>query len=237
MTWQDVRLQARGRTAPPVDGSCVPRGSERQEQVIGMRTVRSQDHRRPGATAVLAVAVLAVLAVFGGLRIPGRAPVAWASGRYGARPGAERRGLPRATRAVGIAANPANGGYWILKSTGGVDNFHAPWHGSLAGRLRPGTAATAIAAGRPGGYLILTSDGAVHAYGTPFHGSDEGRLPRGVSAVGIAANQATGGYRILRSDGGVDGFGASRHALCSGGCRPEPWCPASLPYARAATWS
>jgi len=37
-------------------------------------------------------------------------------------------------RAVGLAADPATGGYWILKSNGGVDAFSAPWYGSMAGQ-------------------------------------------------------------------------------------------------------
>ena len=46
---------------------------------------------------------------------------------------------------VGLAADPATGGYWILKSNGGIDGFGAPWHGSLHGTLAPGTAVTGIA--------------------------------------------------------------------------------------------
>ena len=37
------------------------------------------------------------------------------------------------------------GGYWILKSTGGVDDFGVPWYGSLAGQVPAGQAVTAIA--------------------------------------------------------------------------------------------
>jgi hypothetical protein len=47
--------------------------------------------------------------------------------------------------AVGIAADPATGGYWIAKSNGGVNNYHAPWYGSLAGNVLAGTTVTGIA--------------------------------------------------------------------------------------------
>src|SRR5215469_1758584 len=40
--------------------------------------------------------------------------------------------------AVGLASDPVTGGYWILKSNGGVAGFHAPWLGSLAYKLRAG---------------------------------------------------------------------------------------------------
>lgn len=46
---------------------------------------------------------------------------------------------------IALAADPATGGYWILKSDGGVDSFHAPCYGSLNGKLAAGQAVTAIA--------------------------------------------------------------------------------------------
>jgi hypothetical protein len=41
--------------------------------------------------------------------------------------------LPAGVRPVGIAADPATGGYWIASSAGNVFNFDAPFAGSLAG--------------------------------------------------------------------------------------------------------
>ena len=55
-------------------------------------------------------------------------------------------------RAVGIAADRATGGYWILKSNGGVANYNAPWYGSLNGKVPAGQAVTGIAATVGGGY-------------------------------------------------------------------------------------
>ena len=55
--------------------------------------------------------------------------------------------LPAGVTAVALTADPVTGGYWILKSNGGVDNYCAPWYGSLAGRVPAGQAVTAIAAG------------------------------------------------------------------------------------------
>ena len=43
------------------------------------------------------------------------------------------------------ADNPATGGYWIVKSDGGVDAFNAPWHGSIRGQIPAGQAVTGIA--------------------------------------------------------------------------------------------
>ena len=90
--------------------------------------------------------------------------------------GSDAGKLRPGVKAVGLAGDPATGGYWILTSTGGVDSFHAPRRGSLTGRIPAGATVTAIAAGKPGGYLILASTGAVHAYGTPWYGSDTATL-------------------------------------------------------------
>jgi hypothetical protein len=47
--------------------------------------------------------------------------------------------------AAGIAADRATGGYWIVKSNGGVDAFNAPWYGSLAWHVPAGQSVTRIA--------------------------------------------------------------------------------------------
>ena len=132
--------------------------------------------------------------------------------------------LPAGVTAVALARDRKTGGYWILRSDGGVDNFHAPWYGGLRKKL--GSAkVVALAAGQHGGYFILTSDGAVHRYGpAKLHGSDAGKLPSGVTAVSIATSPTATGYRILRSNGRVDCFGATWYGSLlrksSGGSRP-----------------
>lgn len=137
--------------------------------------------------------------------------------------------LSPGTTAIGLACDSATGGYWILKSNGGVVSFHAPWHGSLLGKVPAGAVATAIAAGRPGGYLVLTSDGGVYNFGTPAYGSDAGTLPLGVTAVSLTSDPATGGYWILRSDGVVSNFHAPDRGSLAG---PVP--PGSAVLAMAA---
>lgn len=170
----------------------------------------------------LAAAVLALAVISGGGESRASTPETFDS----ARPAGS---LSPGTTAIGVASDRATGGYWILKSNGGVRNFHAPWHGSLDGKAIPaGAVATAIAAGRPGGYLILTSDGGVYNFGTPSYGSDAGKLPFGVTAVSLASDQATGGYWILRSDGVVDSFNAPYRGSITG---PVPAGSAQLAVA------
>ena len=166
------------------------------------------------------VAVAAVLAVglFSGYAGLGPASASTGSATSQSQPQRDSaaQALGKAIRAVGIAADPVTGGYWILKSNGGVDSFHVPWRGSLAGRVPRGTSVIGIASGRAGGYLILTSNGAVHGFGTKTFGGDAGKLPPRVRAVGLAEDAATGGYWILKSNGGVDSFHAPWHGSLAG---------------------
>ena len=115
--------------------------------------------------------------------------------------------LPPGVAPVVLAKDRKTGGYWILKSDGGVDNFHAPWAGSLKNKLK-GAAAVGIVESPTGGYLVATSDGGVHPFHAAFHGSDQGHMSPGVHAVGIAVDRWTGGYWVLKSNGGVDNFHA-----------------------------
>lgn len=174
--------------------------------------------------------------------LPGRVPVALAEStrggyllltsnggvhRFGPTPayGGDAHKLSPGVKALALAVDRKTGGYWILRSDGGIDGFHAPSDGSLRGKLA-GTAAAALAAARQGGYYILTSDGAVHPFGpAKLLGSDAGKLPAGVTAVSLATSSSTGGYRILRSDGGVSTFRQARHGSLVGqapaGTRPS----------------
>jgi hypothetical protein len=136
--------------------------------------------------------------------------------------------LPRGVRAVALAEDRSNGGYWILRSDGGVGSFDAPLHGSLRGKLG-GTRPVALAGSPTGGYLVLTANGGVHGFGpVARYGGDAGKLPAGISAVALARNK-TGGYWILRSDGAVDSF----HAPSYGGLHLKRGDPAAVALAAA----
>ena len=122
--------------------------------------------------------------------------------------GSDAGKLPPGVTAVALARDRKTGGYWILRSDGGIKGFNAPFHGSLRGKLR-GTRPVALEGSPSGGYLVLTSNGGVHGFGPiPRHGGDAGKLSRRVRAVGLARDRKTGGYWILRSTGRVDSFDA-----------------------------
>jgi hypothetical protein len=123
--------------------------------------------------------------------------------------GSDAGKLPSGVTAVSFAVDPRTQGYWILRSDAGVDNFNAPWKGSLKHKVGAALP-VAIAAPPHAGYLILLSNGAVHKFGpAAFYGSDARQLPSGVTAVSLATSRKRAGYRILRSDGGVDSFDAT----------------------------
>ncbi len=131
--------------------------------------------------------------------------------------GSDAGHLPPGVRAVTLAKDRKTTGYWILKSTGGVDNFHAPWYGSLKHKL-DGHRPRALAQAPRGGYLILTGNGGVHPFHAAWHNSDAGHLAARVSAIAIAVDRKNGGYWVLKSNGGVDNFhapwyGSLKHKL------------------------
>lgn len=130
--------------------------------------------------------------------------------------------------AVSMAFDHATGGYWLLKSNGGVSGLDAPVDGSLKGKLGGIRPVAIVPSGA--GYLILTANGAVHPYGGAFfHGSDRGKLRRGVRAVGLAVHASmAAGYWILLSDGGVDAFHTEAGGSLKGkldGSRPVAIAP------------
>ncbi|MGN6166885.1 MAG: glycoside hydrolase domain-containing protein, partial [Solirubrobacteraceae bacterium] len=121
--------------------------------------------------------------------------------------GSDAARMSRGVSGVALVKDRKTGGYWILKSNGGVDTFHAPWYGSLRRKLH-GSRPVAIAEAPRGGYLILTSNGGVHPFDAAWHGSKAGFLSPGVTAVGLAIDREAGGYWLLKSNGGVDNFDA-----------------------------
>jgi hypothetical protein len=108
---------------------------------------------------------------------------------------------------VGMAVDPATGGYWLVASDGGVFTFNAPFLGS-AGAIHLNKPIVGIAAGPGGvGYWMVASDGGIFAYGVPFYGST-GAEVLNKPIVGMSVDPATGGYWLVASDGGIFAFHA-----------------------------
>jgi hypothetical protein len=108
---------------------------------------------------------------------------------------------------VGIAADPATGGYWTVASDGGVFAFDAPFHGSLGAvhLTKPVIAMASTPDG--GGYWLFASDGGVFAFGDAgFFGSAGGYVLT-QPVVGAAPTPDGHGYWLVASDGGIFAFG------------------------------
>ncbi len=132
------------------------------------------------------------------------------------------------------AIPPAQHGYWLVGSDGGIFSFgSAQFYGST-GSLhlqRPVVGITPTA--NRGGYWLVASDGGIFAFGNAgYYGSIPGSglkpagsgLPHSLNApiVGMVPSDDGGGYFMVASDGGVFAFGDAHFAgSCPGigGCR------------------
>ena len=114
---------------------------------------------------------------------------------------------PSAT-AVGMAATPDGGGYWIAWSSGDVTTHgDAPSYGdaSALNLAQPITHIVATPDGR--GYWLVAADGGTFAFGSAgFYGSMGGtHLNKPV--VDMAPTSDGKGYWLVASDGGIFAFG------------------------------
>jgi hypothetical protein len=99
---------------------------------------------------------------------------------------------------VGIAVDPATGGYWLVPSDGGVFSFGAPFYGSTGGvrLVRPIVGMAPTPDGH--GYYLVASDGGVFTFGDArFAGSTGGiRLVNPIVGVGVRALQCTSAAQV-----------------------------------------
>ena len=112
---------------------------------------------------------------------------------------------------VGIAADPATGGYWEVGSDGGVFSYNAPFFGST-GSIHLNKPIVGMEASPNGqGYRFVASDGGIFSYGqAPFDGST-GSLSLAAPVVGMAADSVTNGYWMAAADGGIFTFGGAAY--------------------------
>jgi hypothetical protein len=109
---------------------------------------------------------------------------------------------------VGIAADPAGPGYWLVAADGGVFAFgRAPFYGST-GNEQLNAPIVAMAATRDGhGYWLVAADGGVFAFGDAgYFGSTAGVALSG-AIVALVPTSDGQGYWLVGADGGVFAFG------------------------------
>jgi hypothetical protein len=110
---------------------------------------------------------------------------------------------------VGMAADPASGGYWMVAADGGVFSFDAPFFGST-GALHLDKPIVGIAATPDGGgYWMVASDGGIFAFGdASFEGSTSGQA-LSAPIVGMSSDDSSYGYWLVGSDGAIYPFGTA----------------------------
>ncbi len=120
--------------------------------------------------------------------------------------------------AVGMAATPDGGGYWLVASDGGVFSYgDAGFYGSAGGTPLNKPVVGMAATPRGGGYWLVASDGGVFSYGDAgFYGST-GSLRLNQPVVGMAATPDGRGYWLVASDGGIFAFGDAGFYGSTGG--------------------
>jgi len=135
-----------------------------------------------------------------------------ASGSAAARSGTKAHGTPphptSSSVVVGMAADPATGGYWVVTANGGIFAFGAPFFGSMGGTPlnQPIVGMATTADGR--GYWLVAGDGGIFTFGDARFQGSMGGTPLNQPIVAIAADPASGGYWEVAADGGLFSFGA-----------------------------
>jgi hypothetical protein len=110
---------------------------------------------------------------------------------------------------VGIAATPADNGYYLVGKDGGVFTFNTPFLGSLPGlELSVDDIVGIVPTPDNKGYYLVGKDGGVFTFGDAHY---RGSLPgQGLSVsdvVGIALTPDGGGYWLAEASGAVSHFG------------------------------
>ena len=107
--------------------------------------------------------------------------------------------------AVGMAATPDGGGYWVVTNLGQVYPFgDAPSLGGISSSTKLNAPIVGMAATSDGkGYWLVGADGGVFRFGdAKFYGS-LGSTVLNARIVGMAATPDGGGYWLVGADGGV----------------------------------
>jgi hypothetical protein len=119
------------------------------------------------------------------------------------------RGGQRSNGAVvGMAVDPATGGYWLVTSKGAVYGEDAPNFGSASAHPVPSPIVAMAAAPLGAGYWLAAQNGHVYGYGAATHESaTHGRLASPV--IGIASSAVGGGYWLATADGAILHVGKS----------------------------
>ncbi|MDE3203544.1 MAG: hypothetical protein KGQ66_04915 [Acidobacteriota bacterium] len=116
-----------------------------------------------------------------------------------------------------IPPPPAQVGYWMVASDGGIFAFHEGFYGSTGGvpLVQPIVGMAATSDGK--GYWLVASDGGIFAFGDAHFYGSTGGVPLTRPIVGMAATPDGQGYWLVASDGGIFAFGDAHFFGSTGG--------------------
>ena len=128
---------------------------------------------------------------------------------------------------VGMADDPATGGYSLVAADGGIFAFDAPFYGSMGGQPLNEPIVGMAEDPATGGYWLVAADGGIFAFDAPFYGSMGGQ-PLNEPIVGMAAAPGGNGYWLVAQDGGIFSFGRERTST-------GPWA-ANRSMSQSSAW-
>ena len=116
--------------------------------------------------------------------------------------------VPSAGGAPSSAPVPAQAGYWLVASDGGIFSFgDAPFHGST-GAIALNKPIVGMAPTPSGaGYWLVASDGGIFSFGDAGFFGSTGAIALNKPIVGMAPTPSGAGYWLVASDGGIFAFG------------------------------
>jgi hypothetical protein len=127
--------------------------------------------------------------------------------------------------AIGIAALPSGGGFYVAKNSGAVNSYGDVDVPSMLTTDPQGidterhivAIAEEVDDNGANGYLLVTPQGQIYAEGAAFFGSIP--VPLNAPIVGMATTPDSQGYWMVASDGGVFAFGDAKFYGSMGGIR------------------
>lgn len=103
---------------------------------------------------------------------------------------------------VGIAVDPATGGYWLVTSKGAVYAEDAPAWGSLSSRALASPIVAIAPTSSGTGYLLVAKSGTVYSYSLSAHGTVIHKHTAS-AVIGIVTSSSGTGYWLASANGTV----------------------------------
>jgi hypothetical protein len=134
--------------------------------------------------------------------------------------GVSARGDVTGKPVTGIAAHPANKGYWLCEPNGGVYPFGEARHfGSMRGLYLAAPVISMAPTPTGKGYWLVGGDGGIFAFGDAKFLGSMGATRLAAPVLGMVPTPTGKGYWLYARDGGVFAFGDAKFMGSTGGMK------------------